>query len=220
MLSRTDIINFYLSQKTKPVSYLEIGVQNPDSNFNHISADLKDGVDPFPLAPCKFVMTSDQFFEQNKTKYDVIFIDGDHTFEQVYKDDLNSIRFLKENGVIVMHDCSPLTEWHQRERDNVHKLDGPWNGTVWKAFIKLRMENENLEMFTIDADFGVGIIIPQRRQKLFVCKENIYEYRVFDKYRKEALNLISENEWLKKYNNSSVALIGNELIRCKCQEDL
>ncbi len=220
MLSRTKIINFYLSKRIKPVSYLEIGVQNPDANFNHINADLKDGVDPFPILPYKFAMTSDQFFEQNKTKYDVIFIDGDHRFEQAHKDARNSINSLKENGIIVMHDCNPPTEWHQREREDIYKLDGPWNGTVWKAFIKLRMENENLEMFTIDADCGVGIIVPQRRQKLFVCKENIYEYRVFDKYRKEALNLISVNDWLKKCNNSSIAFIGNEIIRYKCQEDL
>lgn len=198
---------------------MEIGIQNPDANFNHINADLKDGVDPFPLVPCKFIMTSDQFFEQNKTKYDVIFIDGDHTFEQVYKDVNNSIKFLKEGGIIIMHDCNPPTEWHQRKRDDIHKLDGPWNGTVWKAFVKLRMENENLEMFTIDTDCGVGIVIPQRKQKLFACKENIYEYSVFNKYRKEALNLISENDWLKKYNNP-IHLVEKEIIRYNCQDDL
>ena len=217
MLIRTDVINFYLSKKIKPISYLEIGVQDPDANFNHINANLKDGVDPFPLLPCKFIMTSDEFFEQNKTKYDIIFVDGDHTFEQVYKDVINSINILKKDGIIIIHDCNPKTEWYQRKRDDIHKLDGPWSGTVWKAFVKLRTENENIEMFTIDVDCGIGIVIPGRKQKLFSCKENIYEYEVFSKYRKEALNLISENEWLIKCTrNNFVPTVDKGFVKYKC----
>ena len=36
--SRTEIINFLLSIKQNETSYLEIGVRNPEHNFNHIKA--------------------------------------------------------------------------------------------------------------------------------------------------------------------------------------
>jgi len=218
MLTRTYIINYYLSVRTKPTSYLEIGIQNPKANFDKIVADKKDGVDPNPDCKCEYIMTSDQFFEQNMSKYDVIFIDGDHTFGQVYKDVINSLNCMKIGGIIVMHDCNPPTEWHQRKRENVQKMDGPWNGTVWKAFVKLRCENSNLKMFVIDTDCGVGIIIPNQQQYLFSCDEDIYDYNVFDRYRKKALNLISENEWLANINEKK--LFDDKFVKIKCQEDL
>src|SRR5215471_13517058 len=43
---RTDIINFLIESLNKEINYLEIGVRNPDDNFNKISARNKYGVDP------------------------------------------------------------------------------------------------------------------------------------------------------------------------------
>lgn len=194
-MNRTFIINYYLRIKKSSTHYLEIGVRNPDSNFNRIIASVKDGVDIDPKSECSHIMSSDKFFAMNSRKYDVIFIDGDHLFKQVYKDAENSLRFLKDGGIIIMHDCNPPTEQHQFE--NIH--NGPWNGTVWKAFVKLRMERSDLKMFVIDVDYGVGIIDPSGSQIPFSCKENIYDYSVFEKYRKEALNLITTNEWIKSW---------------------
>ena len=73
-MNRTDIINYYLSTKKEPTFYLEIGVQNPDANFNKIKATNKYGVDPTPFGPCKYIMTSDKFFAMNSIKYDAIFV--------------------------------------------------------------------------------------------------------------------------------------------------
>ena len=38
---RTDIINFLLSLYKEDTFYLEIGVRNPERNFNHIKATKK-----------------------------------------------------------------------------------------------------------------------------------------------------------------------------------
>ena len=35
--------------------------------------------------------TSNEFFKQNTKKYDIIFIDGDHSFDQSYLDVTNEI---------------------------------------------------------------------------------------------------------------------------------
>jgi hypothetical protein len=141
-------------------------------------------------------MTSDEFFMQNSIKYDVIFIDGLHLYEQAYKDVKSSLGILKENGIIIMHDCNPSSEWLQREYDT--QVPGGWCGTVWKAFVRLRMEREDIEMFVVDTDHGVGVLNPNGRQKIYQCIEDIYNYNVFDKNRVEALNLISVEEFKKK----------------------
>ncbi len=44
---RTDIINFLLKTTSRTEkSYLEIGVRNPNDNFNHIDSKIKYGVNP------------------------------------------------------------------------------------------------------------------------------------------------------------------------------
>lgn len=90
--SRTEIINFLLAGKMNS-SYLEVGVRNPKDNFNHILASRKYSVDPgieFESNPVDFQMTSNEFFKGLRkgehlegTMFDVIFIDGLHTAEQV-----------------------------------------------------------------------------------------------------------------------------------------
>lgn len=59
-MKRTDIINQFIRNRQFQ-SYLEIGVRNPDDNFNLITAQYKSSVDPDPNAEAKFVMTSDEF---------------------------------------------------------------------------------------------------------------------------------------------------------------
>ena len=193
--NRTEIINHYLTNEIKQTSknYLEIGVAG-GGNFARIRADVKDGVDPNPSSGANLKITSDDFFKNNKTKYDVIFIDGLHQHKQVYRDIINSLNTLRDGGYIIVHDCNPPSEHCQTEE--FHK--GYWNGTVWKAFVQLRMERDDLEMFVVDTDWGVGVIKPNSNQTKFTCNEDIYNYNVFTKYRKDALNLISLTNFKRK----------------------
>ena len=43
-------------------------------------------------------------FSKNKTFFDVIFIDGLHHYKQCQKDCINALKFLKANGIILLHD--------------------------------------------------------------------------------------------------------------------
>ena len=99
--SRTEIINFLLSTFGRSTTYLEIGVRNPEDNYNHVQSIVKYSVDPgveFENNPVDFPYTSDTFFKKledheilpEKTKFDVIFLDGLHTAEQVNRDIINS----------------------------------------------------------------------------------------------------------------------------------
>ena len=64
--------------------------------------------------------------------FDVIFIDGLHLADQVEKDIDNALKFIKEDGFIILHDVNPPTEWHARESYLFFNSPaaGAWNGTV------------------------------------------------------------------------------------------
>jgi len=47
---------------------------------------------------------SDDFFNNNKNHYNLIYIDGSHHYEQVKKDFINSFNFLENNGYIICDD--------------------------------------------------------------------------------------------------------------------
>jgi hypothetical protein len=200
---RTEIINFILSQFNRETCYLEIGVRNPDNNFNHILANKKYSVDPgieYMQNPVDFKLTSDDFFEelsQNRIlfsgiKFDVIFIDGLHLAEQVDRDISNSLNFIKDDGFIILHDCNPPTEWHAREEFsfNFTPAGNSWNGTTWKAFMKWRF-NSNVYSCCINSDWGVGILsknIPIGQS--INVKNEFYEFSELKANRLDYLNLI------------------------------
>ncbi len=201
--SRTEVINFLLSQTNKKTNYLEIGVRNPSDNYNHILADQKFSVDPgieFKSNPVDFKMTSDAFFNKlsnneildNTIKFDVIFIDGLHLAEQVNKDIENALNFITDDGFIVLHDCNPPSEWHAREEYNFPHTpaDEYWNGTTWKAFLKWRC-NPSINSCCINTDWGLGILSKNQKIGKNINHQNFfYEYKILDKNREYYLNLI------------------------------
>jgi hypothetical protein len=195
--SRTSIIN-HLIHKYKFNNYLEIGVRD-GRNYDKIIIKNKTGVDPEPTKEINNLkkVTSDVFFENNKEFFDIIFIDGLHIEQQVDKDINNSLNFLSNDGYIVMHDCNPPTEFHQRESYEVNGKFPPWNGTVWKSFAKLRIHNKDLQLCCVDCDWGVGII-RKKNSENFKTKK-ILDYDLLDKNRKELLNLMSVSFFLNNF---------------------
>lgn len=204
--SRTEIIN-YLVSLTDGKNYLEIGVRNPNDNFNHIIVENKYSVDPgveFEENPVDFKLTSDAFFEKKhkgeileNVLFDVIFIDGLHLAEQVERDIDNSINNLAKGGFVVMHDCNPPSEWHARETYDYKRTPagGCWNGTTWKAFANARKRTDIFSC-CIDTDWGVGVLSKDRKLGTINSVENPYwEYKVLEQNRKEILNLMNFDEF-------------------------
>lgn len=196
-MTRTELINS-LIEKNNYKTYLEIGVNTPAQpgyNWVGVKIPIKHGVDP--NVKTTYQMESDYFFKNHiEQKYDIIFIDGLHIFEQVYRDIINSLGYLEEGGTIVVHDCNPVTEITQRR---VRASDA-WHGDVWKAIVKLRTENKELEICTVDTDEGCGIIRKGSQKLLTIPADtNQYEYEFLDENRKEALNLINVEEFKIKY---------------------
>ena len=203
-MNRVSIINS-LIEKNNYKTYLEIGVRNPDDCLNHINCELKHGVDPGVEGnyPVTFNMTSDEFFEINKSTYDIIFIDGLHIDEQVERDIINGLKILNKNGTIVLHDCNPPQIFHAREDYGDHSTPagGYWNGTVWKAIVKVRSEVDGIYTSVVDTDWGVGIIQKSETPNKIVNDNLFYSYNKFSENRKYYLNLISPKEFISQYIN-------------------
>ena len=195
--SRTSIIN-HLIQKYKLSKYLEIGVRKGE-NFNKINVNFKVGVDPNPLFENKnlFKEKSDNFFKLNKNTFDIIFIDGLHLENQVDKDIKNSLKCLSKNGFILLHDCNPPSEFHQRENYEIDGKFPAWNGTVWKSFAKLRMFDSSLSLSCINCDWGIGIIKKKKSKLHNYDGKLLYEY--LEKNRQDLLNLISVKKFIEIY---------------------
>lgn len=199
---RTDIINSLIS-KFNYDKYLEIGVYKPERNFNSINISYKVGVDPEPNAKARFCCTSDEFFKTNTNSFDIIFIDGLHYSDQVYKDFENSLRFINPNGTIMFHDCNPSQRIHQE----IPKKVVHWNGDCWKAWVKIRNEYPDLESFVIDTDEGCGII--KIWNKNFKKQNNVdvvLDYSDLEDNREQILNLV-DVEWFKNWLKQSPKIL-------------
>jgi hypothetical protein len=195
MLGRTDILNALISRR-RIRTYLEIGLLDPAQNFDRILAPIKESVDP--NEPATYQMTSDRFFSQlaPETQYDLIFIDGFHEEEQALRDMRNALRHLSCGGVIVVHDCSPPTEWHQRPAA-AFVPGTEWNGTVWRALVRFRVTHPHIAVHTVDTDWGCAVIRPdccEAPPPPAIPAE--FGWMDLDRNRREWLNLISPAAFL------------------------
>lgn len=132
--------------------YLEIGCDQNEL-FHSVPSFNKIGVDPVSGGTHK--MTSDDFFKENKKKFDVVFIDGLHEYTQVRKDALNSLEFLDENGWIAFHDFLPANYLEQ----HIPRLGKgwPWTGDCWKLAYELS-KAKGIHFKILKIDRGVGLI--------------------------------------------------------------
>lgn len=195
-MNRTDIINTLIRQ-VDAKDYLEIGVSSGE-NFREVVCTNKIGVDPERASPATIHMTSDEFFEINQRTYDIIFVDGLHHADQVYRDVQNSLKFLNDGGYIVCHDMNPQEKAHQE----IPFKGGHWNGDCWKAFVRLRAEHNDLEMCVLDTDEGCAIIKPLKEStaEKFEINEQL-TYENLDKNRKDWLNLKDPEDYFPQVYN-------------------
>ena len=154
---------------------------------------------------------SDVFFSQYANKLlspqgiDVAFVDGLHEYQQAFRDVNNCLQYLNDGGVIIMHDCNPLNYAGaypiKKSFDELAELvkagqipgwNNCWNGDVWKALVRLRIEHNDLSIFTLDLDWGLGIITKgsgEQIQNLSVEELNNADYYLLEERREELLNL-------------------------------
>jgi SAM-dependent methyltransferase len=203
--TRIELINYLLEviatntdRDVQSLTYLEIGVRDVSGSFNHVVSRVKYAIDPavdfdFDRG---YKLTSDLFFQNIapslNIKFDIVFVDGLHTAEQVDRDIANALAYLSPGGFVVLHDCNPPTEWHARESQNylVTPAAGIWNGSTWKAFVKWRKCRE-VSSCCIDSDWGLGLLTRDYDlgEPLGAFSE-FYDYDNLRVNRAQVLNLI------------------------------
>lgn len=220
MINRNAIIN-HLIKTQNYMSYLEIGVYNC-YHFHDVQIEDKYGVDPHPAEGNSVyemykdkinIMTSVDFFTQidDETKFDMIFIDGCLLEENITFDITEALKHINRDGVVIVHDCNPPTEYLQR--DNYRDIYGHeqviwnnrtydkqhWQGKTWKAIVKLRETRDDLDVYVVDTDWGVGIIKYGDKTKKLEMDGDKYKYDTLMKNRRRMLNLINTEEFFGLY---------------------
>jgi len=145
-----------------------------ESSSRYASLPIEEGKDVF-------YMTTDKFFELHAHEYrfDMIFIDADHTKEQVKIDIQNSLEVIDSKGTITLHDMNPPGN---------KELDKSFCGDGWEAFAELRTTRDDLNMFTYEHDCGVGII--QKGSQELYKGEIKSGWEFFSENRKEVMKLV------------------------------
>ena len=191
---RTEIIQKFITKRNYK-SYLEIGTYR-NVNFDKITIDNKVSIDPDPEAKATYQMTSDEFFAVNQDKFDIVFIDGLHEHNQVYKDIQNSLKFLNPNGVIILHDCMPKNEKMQLWDNKSHQFE-EWTGDTWKAYYKA-LNEINYKVYVLDTDYGCGVIDtskPKPRLAHIVDMEELTYQDYLNLKEENKYNIVNPNSW-------------------------
>jgi len=149
--------------------YLEIGVEQ-GLTFLQVKCKEKTGVDPCFQFDWQqhhgkdgiglHEVTSDSFFSQLPTKaqYDMIFVDGLHTFDQTYRDILHAMRHSHPGTVVLIDDTVPCDAFStcrdQQQCMNLRQRFGNpqdirWHGDTYKVVPLLSAFNPELRLLTL-----------------------------------------------------------------------
>jgi hypothetical protein len=197
-------------------TYLEIGIEAGDT-FRAVGVRERVGVDPV-IAPDiaaianeatrLHALTSDAFFASLSVDrtFDVIFIDGLHTFEQTYRDLSNALLHSHSRTVILIDDTRPndvfstIRDQHKAYafRSTTGNTDRSWHGDTFKVVFALHDFHPGLDYRTI-VDNGNPQTLVWRsanagRKPIFDSFERISRLTYFDMVEaEEVLRLTSED---------------------------
>jgi predicted O-methyltransferase YrrM len=168
--------------------YLEIVSGDPSPYRDRVDAATKDVI---TLAPEADVWATLPTTTDHEDAYDVVFIDTWHDPEQCLDVIEWSLRRLRVLGAIVVHDTDPPTAWHGRPPAEFEP-GTEWNGPVWQAIVRFRLAHPEIDVRTVDTDWGCTVIRPwvQARERVLVDPDAL-TWESFSTDRALLLNLMS-----------------------------
>ena len=174
----------------------DLGLLVESIRINRIFAvdPVKNYKIPFKFRHIKFFeMTSDEFFKNSSENFDLIYIDGLHTFEQSFNDLINSMGRLRSGGpsLIYLDDVLPNDEFsclenpydtfEGRKKLHGHLNDLSWMGSVYKIIPVLAECDLSYSTLNLDGKYVTRIKFDQSsnsnivdlKRKLLAAKENM-----------------------------------------------
>ncbi len=204
--------------------YLEVGVYHA-STFHAVPFPEKDAVDvyfPFDTqayasAEVRFhQMTSDAFFVSGQARepYDVIYLDGLHTFEQTFRDFVATLSLAHADTVWLIDDTMPSDvysaiadpELSIAERHRAGLPGDLWHGDVYKVVLAIHDFCPNVNFATI-VDNGNPQTLVWREPRAdfrpaFSGLEAISRVSYFDRQRcADAFHYCTEQEALDRWQH-------------------
>lgn len=204
-MKRYELINL-ICEHIGAQDYLEIGVCCGDT-LSKVRAPNRLGVDPAAdiesapesvraglqgAAMCD--CDSDTFFANNTERFDVVFVDGLHVYEQAIKDVLNGFNCLRPGGYVVAHDMLPAGK-AEAARTRSTRI---WNGDVWKMMFDIHHNHPAINSFVVDDDFGMAVLWVNDPNVRFdpVWRRSCVDvpFAVFEKERNRFMKIVRSDE--------------------------
>jgi hypothetical protein len=152
-----------------------------------------------------------------KTVYDLVFVDPFHTLECSMTDLEGAWRLLNVGGYLVVHDCNPTDS----ALVSPSFQPGLWCGVTYQAYIDFLLRREAARYFTVDTDYGCGVVEKQprtvrgrerrtrqdadaetrarlKREWMIVREDDERRYAFFDGNRARLLNLVTIEEFMER----------------------
>lgn len=141
---------------------------------------------------------------EHRQSYDCIFIDPFHSYHATMVDLAGAFALLAEGGAMVIHDCNPT----RQEMAGPDFKAGGWCGVTYAAFIDFVLNRQDVSHYTVDCDYGCGVIFKRLTPTPFTMDPRLYfewiatggamadRYTLFDRHRHKLLNLISVETFL------------------------
>ena len=109
--------------------------ENKDKNFNIVYENFKFNTRDFQDRMKLYKLTSDECFAKNLSqKFDLIFIDGSHHCDSVFKDANNSFKALNKGGFIIFDDFF----WDYYEEVNLNPI-GAIKKFIFENFFSIKI---------------------------------------------------------------------------------
>lgn len=150
-----------LAKLMRPGVYVELGVHQAEL-FNQVipyagqlvGVDIdQESADHIRKAPnARFVCGTTKAFieelQESPLLIDMLFIDADHSSESVLKDFRDYFPYVRQHGLILLHDTHP---------GDASLLEPGWCGDAYRAIEQLQRDSDGFEMMTIPVSPGLTL---------------------------------------------------------------
>ncbi len=172
-LNKAAIVNT-LARRLGFTDYLELATPSTGKHFSEIDPTVlkntcrmmyitpyvfNDGAKIDFRSPDEDLFTPIEAFRAAGGKAQICLVDGWHTYATTTRDLNRMFGIIPDGGVLVVHDCLPPS----RESATPRHRRGEWCGVAYKAYLDFVFQRANTDYFTVDCDYGCGIIVKNRK---------------------------------------------------------
>lgn len=219
---KSDLIN-WLGWQHGLSRYLEIATRTTGLQFARISKEVfatihrgmyrlpPDYDDGLPIAWRTESEDSGEILGpllKQPERYDIVFVDPFHTYECSRRDLELALALLAPGGIVVVHDCHPLTP----EIAAPEFRPKQWLGVTYLAFLDLLRARSELDYCVVDMDHGCGVMRqrpagaarPVQQGVLDTC--DYHDWPTYFANRQQLLRLVGIDDFLAAHRRRAPTL--------------